>query len=133
MNPIDFLKTIYLGDRYCTKFYISLEDKKVEIHVNNVSRIRSESGIWNYYSDEDIKNGIIVISEVESVREDSSGLKPNDQIYEIIAKEENDKYHFLIECCHVDKDIITHDLQFEIVANDIYLVDPTDLTQKIHE
>lgn len=133
MNPVDFLKTIYLGDRYCTRFHIVLEDKTVEIHVNNVSRIRSESGDWNYYIDEDIKNGIIVISEVESVKEDPSGYEPNDQIYEITVKEENEKYHFLVECSHVDEDAITHDLQFEIVGNDVYLVDPIDLTQKIRE
>ncbi len=133
MNPVDFLKTIYLGDRYCTRFHIVLEDKTVEIHVDNVSRIRSESGDWNYYIEEDVKNGIIVISGVESVKEDPSGYEPNDLIYEITVKEENGNYHFLVECSHVDEDAITHDLQIEIVGSDLYLVDPIDLKQKILE
>ena len=48
MNAIDFLKTVYFGDRYCTKLLLDSTNNKVELHINQISRIRDKSGEWNY-------------------------------------------------------------------------------------
>lgn len=65
MNAIDFLKTLYFGDRYCTKFLLDSTNNKVELHVNQISRIRDKSGEWNYYTDEDIENGVLVFTGIK--------------------------------------------------------------------
>lgn len=125
MNPSEFLKTIYLGDRYCTKIVIDTLKNIFEFHTNLISRIRNESGEWNYYSDEDILNGAIVITGVKKVVFDSSGLIPNDQIYDIKVNLKEDMfYEFIFEVSHVDKDAITHDLVLKVVGDGVYLTDP---------
>lgn len=125
MNPIEFLRTIYLGDRYCTKVVIDTNNNTFEFHVNLISRIRDESGEWNYHSDEDILNGVIVITGISKVMLDSSGLIPNDQIYDLKANLIKEmKYEFIFNVSHVDKNAITHDLILEIVGDGIYLFDP---------
>lgn len=125
LNPSDFLKTIYLGDRYCTKIIIDSNNNHVEIHVNLISRIRDESGNWNFYTEEDIENGILVFTDVNEVHLDKSGLIPNDQIYNFKVNEVNSGIcEFIIETSHVDQNAITHDLVVKIIGKSVYLVDP---------
>ena len=68
MNSSDFIKTIYLGDRACKGVVIDGWNSLVKIHIDNISRIRSLSGNWELYTDEDIENGFIVFEFVESIR-----------------------------------------------------------------
>lgn len=42
MNTIDFLKTLYFGDRYCVDFNIDNKKKEIRMRVNCISRTRSE-------------------------------------------------------------------------------------------
>ena len=132
LNPIEFLKTIYYGDRYCTAFVVDEINKIIEIHINLISRIRNKSGHWNYYSDEDIENGILVITNVKEVCMDKSGLMPNDQIYDIYAKQVDEKnYEFTIETSYIDEDARTHDLFIKVIGQGVYITDPTNLEIKI--
>lgn len=126
MNPIKFLKTLYFGDRFCTKLVLDGYNNQLELHLNQISRIRDESGEWNYYSDEDIKNGVIVIEGIKKVVLDQSGLIPNDQVYSISANEIGEGiFEFIIETSRVDENAITHDLIIRIEGENVYLVDPT--------
>ena len=132
MSVQNFLKTIYLGDRFCTKIVIDGLNNQFELHVNQISRIRSASGEWNFYANEDIKNGILVIAGVTKIVFDESGLIPNDQIYDVRADRIDDTlYQFVIETSHVDSKAQTHDLVVKVLGETAYLIDPTKPNVKI--
>lgn len=132
MNPVKFLKTLYFGDRFCTKLVLDGYNNQVELHVNLISRVRDESGEWDYYTDEDVENGAVVIIGVKKVTLDESGLIPNDQIYDVYANEINEGiYEFVIETSYVDKKALTHDLVIKVVADGVYLFDPAKPDMKI--
>ena len=80
MNPRQFVGTIYLGDRACKSILIDGWNSRVYIHVDAISRIRSPSGNWEFYTDEDILEGRIVFTDVDSIAIDPSGCLPNDSI-----------------------------------------------------
>lgn len=133
MNAIDFLKTVYFGDRYCTKLSLDSTNNQVELHINQISRIRDKSGEWNYYLDEDIENGVLVFTGIKEVFLDKSGLMPNDQIYDVHANEQNGIYEFVIETSHVDVSALTHDLTIRIIGEGVYLLDPTKPDVRIQD
>ncbi len=132
MDAIDFLKTLYFGDRYCTRIILDGLKDNFELHINCISRVRDISGQWNFYNDENIENGIVVISGVKKIIFDESGLLPNDSIYNIYANKIDDKlYEFTIEANHGDEKLISHDLTIKVVGESVYLVDPKDPDKKI--
>lgn len=132
MNTIDFLKTLYFGDRYCVDFNIDNKKKEVRIIVNCISRIRSESGEWDYYCDEDVEMGTVVIYGVNEVILDKTGLTPNEDIYDIYAtKIENELYKFTIEASYIDEEAKTTDLTFTVIGEGAYLLDPSNFNIKI--
>jgi hypothetical protein len=134
MNPIEFLKTLYLGDRYCSKIVVNSLKKEIEIYVNIISRIRDESGQWNFYSKEDIENGAIVFTNVSKIYFDQCGIIPNDEIYNINAIETLDGlYEFTIETSNVNEDAKTTDLKIKLIAENIYLINPSNPGVKITE
>ncbi len=134
MNPVEFLKTIYLGDRFCIKTVVDGFNNQFEFHVNQISRIRDASGEWNYYTDEDIENGTIVITDVKKVIFDGSGLIPNDQIYDVYANKIDDTvYEFTFETSHVDEKAMTHDITIRVVGESAYLLDPAKPDNRITE
>jgi hypothetical protein len=80
MQPAEFLKTIYLGDRACKSIALDGWNRRVVIEVDEISRIRSKSGNWDFYNEENIVDGRLVFSEVRSVLFDPAGPLPNDYI-----------------------------------------------------
>lgn len=90
MNPKDLIKTIYLGDRGCKGVLIDTWNKSVSLHVTVISRIRSQTGRWEYYDAEDIVDGRIVFTDVERFSMSPPGPIPNDFINEISATEQHD-------------------------------------------
>jgi len=132
MDAIGFLKTLYFGDRYCTKIVLDGLENNFELHVDCISRIRDISGKWNFYTDEDIENGIVVISGIKKIIFDKSGLIPDAYIYDIYANKIDDElYEFTIETSHVDENAVTHDLTIKVIGEFVYLVDPKDPDKKI--
>ncbi|QVK19275.1 hypothetical protein KHQ81_06145 [Mycoplasmatota bacterium] len=125
MNCVDFLTTIYLGDRIIKKIIIDSYNNKLEIHLNRISRIRSIDGNWHFYNKEDIENGIIVINDIKNIVFDASGLFPNDEIYSIYATElDNGFYDITIEAIHADENIGCHDITIKVIGKSIHLVNP---------
>lgn len=125
MNVEQFIKSLYLGDRFCTKLIFDGDKNQVELHINLISRVRSESGEWNFYSDEDIENGAIVFAGIKSIDLGDLKMLPNDQLYNIDVKNlSNDLYEFVIETSHVDQDAMTHDLTIRLVAEGAFLMNP---------
>ena len=85
-NPTDLLKTVYLGDRACKGLTIDSWGKRLVLHVNCISRIRSQSGEWQFYTDEDIPDGLLVFTGLDSIELAPSGHVPNDAINSIDVK-----------------------------------------------
>jgi len=134
MNVKSLIKSVYLGDRYCTKIIFDGEKDQVEVHVNLISRVRSTSGEWNFYSDEDIENGAIVFEGIKDINMGNMCMIPNDQIYNIDVKGmENGLFEVVIETSHVDKDANTHDLSMRLIVENAYLYNPALPKVKIVE
>ena len=133
MDPNDFLKTIYLHDRGCTALFIDCVRKRVSLGIDAISRIRNPSGNWDFYRDEDIENGRIVFTSVESLSL-SSGPLPNDYIFAFTVEplprgnetaETTPRYVFRMDTGSVDKKGEFHPVTIEVVAESIHLEDPS--------
>lgn len=134
MNPIEFVNTIYLGDRFCKCITIDGFGDQVKIQVNMISRIRSESGNWEYYNDENIEDGIIVFDGTESIIFEPQGYVPNDEI-EIVGVDQiegnEEKFLFQISTASCNKKGEYNEVTIKIVAKGIYLEDPANPDERI--
>lgn len=143
MEPKEFLKTIYLGDRACKSILIDSWGERVLIQVNEISRIRSTSGKWEYYNKENIVDGFLVFTGVDSIKFSPQGVIPNDLInslkvepvgIKINEEKRIEKYKFEISISSGDKyKIGYHDVLIEIIADGIHLEDPARPGVKITE
>jgi hypothetical protein len=130
MDPAALLKTIYLGDRACKGIVIDSWNKQVAVHVDVVSRIRSATGTWDYYADEDIKDGRLVFTGVSMLRFDPAGPIPNDLIDEIRVTEVKElqsrrsEFAFRISVASVDETGRSTDVTVELRAEDLHIEDP---------
>lgn len=125
MQPEEFLNTIYLGDRACKGLIIDGWHARILLHVDVISRIRSPSGNWNYYTAEDIPDGCLVFTHVQSVRFDPSGPIPNDYITAITVQSINHTdYHFAVHVGSVDDNGHVVGVTMTIVARGVHLEDP---------
>lgn len=80
MNIEQFMKTVYLGDRFLKEIVIDSYNKEIKLKINLISRIRNSDGIWNNYNDENIQDGYIVFSDVQRFALEPEGVIPNDEI-----------------------------------------------------
>ncbi|WP_454054453.1 DUF6258 family protein [Clostridium sp. Marseille-Q7071] len=136
MNPREFINTIYLGDRFCKSILIDGYNERVKIQINTISRIRSESGNWEYYNDENIEDGLIVFTGVKSILLEPQGFIPNDEI-EIVSAEliEDDEESFIfnISAASCDQQGRCTRVEMKIIAEAIHLEDPTNQGVEINE
>jgi len=130
-DPINFLKTVYLGDRSCKSILLDGWNAVVALHVDEISRIRSKSGNWEYYNAENMTDGRIVFTGVQSIKFHPSGFIPNDAIVGIEAEplaskgeKEASQYLFKITIMSVDASAKSTEVQIQIFATDIHLEDP---------
>ena len=132
MDPVRFMKTIYLGDRACKKIILDGWNCQVMLQVDSISRVRDPSGLWNYYMAEDIENGLIVFQHVSSFAMEPSGLIPNDFIldFEVNPLSEKDisgnpLYLFIFHIGYGDqKTLRTAKVTVKIEASEVHLEDP---------
>ena len=141
MEPTEFLKTVYLGDRACKRILIDGWNRRVELQVDVISRVRDPSGHWNFYTDEDINDGLIVFSHVSSIKLSPPGPLPNDYInsFEVhLLDEKNDTegckrlYVFQLSVSSVDSQGNSCEVCIDIVAEDVHLEDPQRPGVAIH-
>jgi len=128
MNPIDFIKTIYLGDRYCLGIVIDSIKNLLKIQINEISRIRDESGIWNFYNAENILSGYIVFFDIVQIQFLPNFIMPNDQIEikscQKVTNLDDNEYIFKIVMLSVDEYGNTREMEVIIQAKGLYLLDP---------
>src|SRR5438105_15836465 len=89
MTPRKFIRTLYLGDRACKAIVIDSWNTCVRVQVDCISRVRSTSGTWDYYIDEDINNGFLVFTGVLACELQNAGYLPNDSINSLDVVEDN--------------------------------------------
>jgi hypothetical protein len=80
MTPIELLQSIYLGDRVIVGIFIGTYERVAKIQIDCISRIRSADGLWNFYTAEDIEDGLLVFSQVYSLRIEPAGSLPCDYV-----------------------------------------------------
>lgn len=80
MNIRQFMKTIYLGDRALKEIVIDSYNNEIKLKIDCISRIRDSEGMWNYYNDENIEDGYIVFSDIQTFSMEPKGVIPNDYI-----------------------------------------------------
>jgi hypothetical protein len=132
MDMIEFLKTIYVGDRGCKSVLIDRWNSEVKIQTTCVSRVRSAT--WEYYTDEDLEEGLIVFEGVTSVVFEPSGVIPNDFINEIRAElcmGEPTKYLVVMSVDAVDATGVRTEVKIRIHADSMALEDPNKPGQRI--
>ena len=99
MTPIEFVKTIYLGDRSCESVLVDALNNIVKLKIDSISRERSPGG-WTHYTHENLRGGYIVFSSVKQFNWTSDGQLPNDYIYSLEVKasdfEEYYEFKFLV-------------------------------------
>jgi hypothetical protein len=139
VTPTELLKTVYLGDRACKAISLEGWNKRVVVHVDVISRIRSDTGSWDFYTAEDIPDGRLVFGEVLRVRFDPSGPVPNDLINELVVSEiveptmAKPVYTFRLSVGSVDDAGGSTEVIVEIKASDMYLQDPRTPAREIRE
>jgi hypothetical protein len=132
MDVVAFVRSIYLGDRVCRSVLINGWRERVEVTVDLISRIRSESGRWDFYSAEDIEEGRIVFTGVTSVSLVPAGLVPNDYIQSLRvdtvspegASSSPEHFAFTVEIGSVDRSGGGGLVTLSVVAAGVHLEDP---------
>lgn len=139
MTPTELVRTIYLGDRACRRIIVDGWGKSVSLQVDLISRIRSSSGEWDFYADEDIEDGFLVFEGVTSFRFEPQGLVPNDWIdITDVRKQEAHlgagppQYLTTISLGAVDSDGNGKEVMLTISAARLGLIDPAQPGVKLY-
>ena len=107
------------------------------LEVNEISRVRSQSGNWEFYTDEDIVDGRLVFTGVESIKFDPSGPLPNDFINGVWASagsdESNGPWIFEASISSCASDGRNTEVIIRIVAADVHIEDPARPGVKIRD
>lgn len=123
MNLPDFVKTLYLGDRGCKSIVIDGWNDELKIQADCISRVRGSS--WNYYTAEDIENGYIVFTGVESVAFDPPGVVPNAYFGDIqVEPLPGERYLVKIYVDSVTSTSEHQGVEIHVVAKSVALEDP---------
>lgn len=132
MNIVEFLKTIYLGDRGCKSILIDGWSDEIKVQVTCISRVRNAA--WDYYTDEDLPDGFLVFEGVRSVALEPRGVIPNDLINDIRAEPlvgEQAKFLIVISVDAVDAIGHRTEVKVEIRADSMALEDYKNPGHKI--
>ncbi|AFS78650.1 hypothetical protein Curi_c16430 [Gottschalkia acidurici 9a] len=133
MNLEEFLETIYVGDRFIKSIIIDSQQKEVKIQFNLISRIRSSSGAWDFYNNENIENGLIVFTDIETFSFDPPEIIPNDELYDWrITKMDESGYEIDLYMGSYNNYGDHQEVKLKLKTKGIYLEDPLNQGTKIY-
>lgn len=125
MDVSEFIRTLYLGDRACKSIVIDGWNATVKVHIDCVSRVRNPSGAWDYYTDEDIVDGVLVFEHVDLCELKNAGRLPNDSIDSIEVTEQGEgSVTVEISIGSVESDASHHETLLRIRCKTMYIEDP---------
>jgi hypothetical protein len=143
MGLLEFLNTIYVGDRGCKSLIINTWNCEVKMQLTCISRVRSKA--WDYYDTEDLPNGFIVFEDVNSIIINPLGAMPNDTINGIHAEAISDgagKYLVKVNVDSVNDCGKRTEVEIQIIAGSMALEaygaadkripQSTGLTRRLH-
>ncbi|MFZ6781191.1 DUF6258 family protein [Undibacterium sp. Ji83W] len=126
MTPIEFYRTIYIGDRWCKEVMIDGVAREIKLKIDLISRVRGAQ--WDYYADEDLPDGFIVLENVDRFEFSPQGLIPNDWIDFIsvseVAEEGCYKFDFSLGACTSETAAPT-EVTLTVFAKKLCLADAT--------
>ena len=116
-----FLKSIYLGDRYCEK--VEINEKRISFQMNCISRLRPQTEKWDFFTEKDIMHGSLVFDNVIEYSINSD--RPfNDEIYGIeVIDKKDDIYSFVVYGCNISNESVSTDVEMRIRAKEFYILD----------
>ena len=121
MTPADFLRTVYLGDRICQSVTIDGMASRLVLRADVISRVRSATGNWDYYSQEDLVGGALVLGGLRRVTFEPPGFIPNDSINSVSVEKVGDIYRFDISVGSADEQARSTEVHIIADAECIYL------------
>ena len=124
MTPVEFMRTVYLGDRGCKSILIDGAASETKIQINVISRVRSET--WDFYSAEDLIDGRLVFEGVSSVSFEPPGPVPNGLIDVLSVEcpsEDSSDFRFVFVTESVDQTGEATRVVIEILARSVALED----------
>jgi hypothetical protein len=125
MTPIELMNTVYLGDRACKTITIDGWGRRLLLQVDCLSRIRDPSGLWKFYTDEDIEDALIVLTGVRSVALEPPGVIPDDYFVDWHVDSLTDGlYRFLFTIGGSGPMEQTGSANLVVVASGVHLEDP---------
>lgn len=124
MNPLDFVRTIYLGDRGCKAITLDGWNGCVRITVDTISRVRSASGQWDYYTAEDVVDGVLVFGGVTFVDLENDGSLPNDFIDFVDAKPCGEGVEVVLCIGSAASDAVSRGTTLTLRCKTIHIEDP---------
>jgi hypothetical protein len=125
MDVKAFLSTVYVGDRACKSITIDAWNTTVRVQIDCISRIRSPSGTWDYYVDEDIRDGFLVFEEVQQCELRNAGYLPNDAINSIeVVETQDDVVTIDLSIDSVDEEAYHHETVLRVTCKAVHLEDP---------
>jgi hypothetical protein len=124
MTVREFVGTLYVGDRGCKAFHLEAWDGSVRVVVDCISRVRDPSGIWGYYTDEDITDGSIVFTGVDRIELQNDGWIPNDLINSIDVIQDGEVSVVELSIDSVRANAARKETRLRIACTSIHLEDP---------
>lgn len=122
MNLQHFLDSIYLGDRLCLGLMIEGVGRRVSFKIDNISRVRGDS--WDYYAEEDVKDGFLVFEGVEGLNIKSQEVLPNDwiEVVSAVLKDEaKNVWEIVISLGFVNADGVSNEIVVDILASKVFI------------
>lgn len=121
-----FLRTLYLGDRACKSITIDGWTSTVRVQIDCVSRVRDPSGVWNFYTDEDIRDAVLVFADVVTIELRGDGHLPNDAINSLeVVDVADDVATVELSVDSVDEEAVHHETVVRLRCKGAWLEDPT--------
>lgn len=136
MKIEEFLKSVYVGDRFVKEIVLDSYKNEVKIKINLISRIREHKNHeWGFCNDENIEDGYIVFTEVSHFSMQPLGLIPNDELYHWEIKESENgvsEIDFYMGSYN-DREKGQEEVILKIIAVGVCLEDPQDPQNRIYD